>query len=64
MTDAPQTFVVEAQGQPHRPRYSPTGTPEGVVFFATRAAARKVRDEMLTCTPSKYLPLRVVPANA
>ena len=42
--------------------YSATGTPEGVVVFPTRAAARAKLREIAPDTPSKYMPMVVAPA--
>lgn len=56
-----QKYVIEAHGpQGNGARYSPTGTPDGTVYFDSRKDARRVRDEITPSMPSKYLPLRVV----
>jgi acyl-CoA synthetase (AMP-forming)/AMP-acid ligase II len=56
-------YVIESRGsQGNGARYSTTGTPEGVVFFTSRAEARRVRDEITPDMPSKFLPMRVVAA--
>jgi hypothetical protein len=56
--------VIEARGpQGNGARYSPMGTPEGVVIFATREQAERVRDAEMPTMPSKYLPLVVVKAD-
>lgn len=55
-------YVIESRGRSDcaGARYSPTGTPEGVVFFASRDEAERVRDEITDYTPSKYLPFVIV----
>lgn len=63
MTD--RSYVIEAHGPKGQgARYSTTGTPEGVVYFATREEACQARAQIVPEMPSGCLPLVVIEAES